>query len=819
MLIDERGLDVLDFGRIRERYAGQTHAPRSAAAAGVCEPSADFALVRRLVGETTEMRALIELGGFSMERIDDVDEAVETAARGVPLAPRDLRSIAEALAASAAAVRTVREAEAELPLLRARSAPYRALPLIVNRITDAIDERAAVLDRASPALGRIRRQMQQAQDDARDRASAITRSSRYSRAIQDAIVTMRNGRFVVPVKAEFSGEIPGIVHDTSSTGQTLFVEPLESLEANNRVRALRVQEEVEVARILAELSGLVGAEAAQVATDIDVYVQLDLAAARAAIAHRMLAVAPELVDDAVIRLTDARHPLLDERAVPQSIRLDDDVRILIVSGPNMGGKTVSLKLVGLALAMAGCGMHVPAESATIGQFKRVCTDIGDEQSIAQNASTFSAHLRRLAEIVDNADARTLILIDEIGSGTEPNAGAALAVAVLERFLESGARVIATTHATELKLFGADHPHVANASVRFDPDTYEPTYQLDVGSPGQSLAFALARRMRLDPKVVARAEAVLSTQERDYERALAEVAEERTRATREREEIGRERAHLRSLEDNARRRGETLERERRELAKRADTQLAETLRRFSAELERRAAEGGDRAGRAPRVTSGQADLLARTLDQMHRELGLEERPQRTREGEAPQTIAAGDRVHVTSWEQDGTVLEDLGDNVLVQIGAMRLTVPKGDVRLRAGSAGTGARVLRQAQDASRSGRGNAGGGTLRQAQGDNDALGQAHADQSALEAASTAQTQIDVRGKRFVEAEPLVERWIDDAIMLGHSPLRLIHGKGTGLLGRGLQQYLKAHPFVQNVRYGNADEGGGGVTIFELRSPT
>ncbi|HTD37325.1 MAG TPA: endonuclease MutS2 [Candidatus Limnocylindrales bacterium] len=791
-LIDERGLEVLDFQRIRERYAGQTHAPRSYARALACEPESAFVLVRRLVGETTEMRALIQDAGFSMQRIDDVDEAVATAARGVPLPARDLRAIADALAAAAAAVKAIREADTDLPLLRERCAAFRALPLIVNRVTDAIDERANVLDRASPALARIRRGMQQAQDDARERAAAIVRSSRYANAIQDAIVTVRDGRFVVPVKAEFSGQVQGIVHDTSSSGQTLFVEPLETLEANNRLRALRVQEEVEIARILAELSAMVQREAEQVAANVDVYVDLDLAAARAAIAHRMQAVAPELVDEAVIELVDGRHPLLDERAVPQSVRLDDEIRILIVSGPNMGGKTVALKLVGLAVAMAACGMHVPAAAATIGRFERVCTDIGDEQSIAQNASTFSAHLRRLAEIVAAANARTLILIDEIGSGTEPNSGAALAVAVLERFLESGARVLATTHATELKLFGADHPHVANASVRFDPETYEPTYQLDVGSPGQSLAFALARRMKLDPHVVARAEALLSTQERDYERALGEVAEERIRATREREQLDRERAHLRSLEDNARRRAESLERERRELAKKADAQLAETLRRFTAELERRAADRTERGTRAPRVTPGQADLLARTLDQMHRELGLEARPSRARDGDAQVPVAAGDRVHVASWDQDGTVLEDLGENALVQIGAMRMTVPKSDLVRRGGSSVT----LSSSKGERREGTGEA-----------------------ALEAASTAQTEIDVRGKRFFEAEPLVERWIDDAILLGHSPLRLIHGKGTGLLGKGLQQYLKAHPFVQNVRYGNADEGGGGVTVFELRSPT
>jgi len=784
-VIDERGLDVLDFQRIRERYAGQTHAPRSEARALACEPAADFALVRTLVVETTEMRVLAREGGFAMERIEDVDEAVANAALGVALSARELRDIADALAAGAAAARAVREAEG-VPTLRRRCEPFRARPALVTRITDAIDERARILDRASPALARIRRGMVQAQDDARDRAAAIVRSARYARAIQDAIVTMRDGRYVVPVKAEFQGEIQGIVHDTSSSGHTIFIEPLETLEANNRLRALQVQEQAEIARILAELSALAGREAAQIAVNVDVYVELDLAAARARVADRMDAVAPELVDDAVVALVDARHPLLDERAVPQSVRLDDETRVLIISGPNMGGKTVTLKLVGLAVTMAGCGLHVPAAAATIGRFTRVFTDIGDEQSIALNASTFSAHLRRLAEIVEAADDRSLILIDEIGSGTEPNAGAALAVAVLEHFLVRGARVVATTHATELKLFGADHPHVVNASVRFDPETYEPTYQLDVGSPGQSLAFALARRMRVDPAVVTRAEALLGTQERDYERALAEVTEERIRATREREQLDRERTHLRSLEDNARRRAEALERERRELAKKADARFAEALRGFTAELERRAAERTERGARPPKVTQGQADLLARTLDQMHRELGLEARPERPREGEAAQPIGAGDRVHVTSWDQDGTVLENLGESALVQIGAMRMTVEKRDLRRRGGP------TITRDKPAATS---------------------------PTLEAASTAQTQIDVRGKRFADAAPLVDSWIDDAFMLGHSPLRLIHGKGTGLLGRGLQEHLKAHPLVQGVRYGNADEGGGGVTVFELRSPS
>ena len=591
---------------------------------------------------------------------------------------------------------------------------------------------------------------------------------------------------MIPVKAEFAGEFPGIVHDTSATGATLFVEPLETLETNNRVRALRAQEEHEVARILAELSALTGAEATQIRTNVAIYVDLDLALARAAVADRMNAVAPVIVDAATIDVHDGRHPLLDDRAVPQSITLDDDVRITIISGPNMGGKTVALKMVGLFVAMAGCGMHVPAVTATIGRFTRIFTDIGDDQSIAQNTSTFSAHLGRLAEIVSQADARSLILIDEIGSGTEPNAGAALAVALLERFLEVGACALVTTHATELKLFGAEHAHVRNASVRFDPHTYAPTYQLDVGSPGQSLAFPLARAMHLDLRVIERAEALLSAQERDYERALAELALERTRTTKEREVLANERAQLRTLEDGARKRGEALERERRELAQRAEMQLAAALRGFSAELERRAADRGDRS-RVGRVTRGQSELLGKTIDEMRAGLGIS----RTvpvvadRSAPAPAPIAVGDRVRVISLDTEGVVVEDFGGDVMLQLGALRMTVPKSDL-LRSGAA-----APRRAERSDR------------------------ESGSAKLAAATGARTELDVRGKRFVEAEPVVEQWIDESMLAGASPLRLIHGKGTGLLGRGLQQYLRAHPHVKDVRFGTAEEGGSGVTVFEL----
>ena len=783
MLADQGSLDALDFARVRERVAEATHAARAFELAAALQPSTDASTIRRTIAETGEMRNLLRMQGFSLARTADVDGALDVAARGASIAAGELRAIADALAAGGAAVRVIREADGDMPALRERVAAFRALPNIVTRISEAIDERGTILDRASPALARTRRAIVRAQDDARERTAALTRSARYARAIQDAIVTVRDGRYVVPVKAEFAAEVPGIVHDTSASGQTLFVEPLETLETNNRVRALRAQEEHEIARILAELSALIALETPTIRIDVDVYVELDLALARAIVAERMNAVAPVLVDDATIDVHDGRHPLLDERAVPQSIRLDDDLRITIVSGPNMGGKTVAIKMVGLFVVMVACGLHVPAVSATVGRFTRIFTDIGDEQSIVQNTSTFSAHLRRLAEIVALADDRSLILIDEIGAGTEPNAGAALAVAVLERFVSAGARGIVTTHATELKLFGAENAHVRNASVRFDPQSYAPTYQLDIGSPGQSLAFALARRMDLDGAVVERAEALLTAQERDYERALAELADERTRTTTEREALARDRVQLRTLEDQARKRSEVLERERREIAQRAEVQLANALRTFTHELEARAVARGDRS--RARVTRGQSELLARTIDDVRAGLGIDVN-RAVLENVQPVPLAAGDRVRVLSLESEGTVVDVFDNDVMVQLGSLRMSVPRSDLRRRGGALPP-ARSERNAH-----------------------ALGGAR-----LAAATSARTEFDVRGKRFVEAEPLVDRWIDESTLAGATPLRLIHGKGTGLLGRGLQRYLREDPRVRDVRYGNADEGGSGVTVFEL----
>jgi len=785
MICDERTLEALDFAGVRERVVAATRTQRGRERASALEPAADFEAVRIAQAQTSATRELVAGADLHVMPAIDTAELTQAAALGRTLAPGDLRAVGDAIAAAAAARLAVRES-AELGAVVAGYTPLRDLQ---RAILDAIDERGVVLDRASPALARIRKSLVHAQNEARDRVSAILKSAKYAKAIQDSVVTIREGRFVVPVKAEFSGVLPGIVHDTSSSGQTLFVEPLATLEANNRVRTLRIEEEREVQRILEELSKRVGAESGAIEANVEMLAALDLLVAKARLAQSMDAVAPRLSDGPDVAILGGRHPLLGDRAVPQSLALDETTRLLVISGPNMGGKSVALKMIGLLVVMAYCGMQLPASDGTeIGRFEWVVADVGDEQSIAANASTFSAHLQRMREMLERAGGRTLVLIDEIGGGTEPTAGAALAVAMLERLLDLGARAIVTTHATELKLFAHATAGVANASVRFDPETFRPTFQLDIGAPGQSLAFPLAAALGIDHAIVDRAQRLLDARERDYESALAELSAQNAALQSQREDLDAERQLERRELERLQRDREAFDERRRTFAEKADERVQQALRDFVRELERREQErpGGGR-GRA-RVTPSQSALLSQTLEAIHRDLGIG--PEPAPEG-ASGTFVPGEKVRIESLRQSGVVAEDYDDTVLVAIGPMKTVVKKSDVR-RTHDAGTKPRA------GSERTRVPTGGATAQ------------------MDAATRTLGELDVRGKRFIEAEPLVERWIDEAVLAGNSPLRLIHGKGTGMLGRGLQEYLRGHTAVKSVRYGDENEGSSGVTIVELR---
>lgn len=781
VLADSRTFEALDFAAVRARVVELTRSQRGHERAAAMVPHDAFDRVQREQLRTEALRSLIVSSDLHVMPAVETAALTDAASVGQTLAGGDLRAVGDAIAAAAAAHRAVREH----PDLSDVAGAYTPLRELQRAIDEALDERGVVLDRASPALRKIRRSLSQAHADARERMHSILGAEKNAKAVQDRIVTLRNGRFVIPVKAELAANIPGIVHDTSSSGQTLFVEPLAALETNNRVRTLQIEEEREVARILAALSTDVGKNAAAIDSNVELLATIDLLAAKAQLAQRTGSIPPELGAEAELRIVAGRHPLLDERAVPQTLTIDERTRVLVISGPNMGGKTVALKMAGLYVLMAYCGMQLPSAGGTrIGRFTRVVADIGDEQSLVENASTFSAHVQRMREILTGADGRTLAIVDEIGGGTEPSAGAALARAMLERLLGSGARAIVSTHSMELKLFAHSTSGVANASVRFDPASFTPTFELDIGTPGQSLAFPLSARMGIDAAIIERATDLLERRERDYEAALAELAErsaelraEKDRLEGERRSVASELGFLHSARAD-------IETQRREFGALAEERLQHTLRNFVAELRRRAEESAvdSERRRKGKVTSAQTALLADTIAAMRRDLGIGAVDEASVE---EQTYSPGDRVRVVSMNQEAQVAQDYGDRLLIAIGAMKMLVAKNDVR----------RESRREAPRKRA----AGGAEAR------------------LTAAARTHEALDVRGKRYAEAEPLVEKWIDDALLAGNSPLRLIHGKGTGMLGRGLQEYLRAHPGVKSLRYGNEEEGSTGVTMIELRT--
>ena len=781
MLADDKTLATLDFFPLLERLERACASERGKKLAHELRPTAELALARVMQAQTGQMRDLIAGHSFSERSAIDTAQITGRAGRGSSLTGEDLRYVYAAQRNSNATVKLIRESGGEA--LREICMGHSTQSDLLTAIDKAIGEHGEMLDRASPALGRVRRALTQAQSDARERCQSIVRSSKFARMIGEPIVTVREGRYVIPIKVEFAGEFPGIVHDTSSSGQTVFIEPLSTLDSNNKLRGLRIEERYEIERILAELARMVGERTEAIERNVDILAQIDLVHAKATLAEGMNASPPEIVAEARIVIRSGRHPLLTGKAVPQSIELSPQQRIIIISGPNMGGKTVALKMVGLFVSLAYCGMHIPGAPPTIiGAIDRIFADVGDQQSIVENISTFAAHLRAMGEILDASNERALVLVDEIGGGTEPSAGAALATAMIERLLERRALVIVTTHATELKLFAHSAEGVINASVRFDPKTHAPTYELELGAPGQSLAFDLARAEHIDAPIVERAEALLSSGAQEYERALADLGQAREEAAAARRDLGQEAARARAAQEEARAAAIALETQRERFEASSGQRLDAALRQFRTELERRAAQSGARA----RPTAAQSELLSSVLDQLHRDLGITApspiHASAPKPGVASAGVELGKRVYVPALGVDADIIEDLGDNVLVAAGLMKTLVPKKAL----GPARGPERPRVRASDPDRS-------------------------------VPTGGRPSLDVRGKRFVEAEPLVESWIDEATLHGPSVLRLVHGKGTGVLGRSLQEALRAHPSVRSLRFGNADEGGSGVTILELRS--
>jgi DNA mismatch repair protein MutS2 len=793
---DASTLRALEFAAIVEQLVALTAFGPSRELAEATLPMADAVHVGLLQDQTDEAaRLLDEQAQATIGGARDVRAAIERARRGGRLTAAELLDLAETSRATGLfATRLATWQGRHLAEVRDELDPA---PGLREQIERSVDEAGQILDSASAELAAIRRRLRTAQDRVRERLNAMLRSADLAGVIGEAIVTVRAGRYVIPIRAEAKGRLKGIVHDQSSSGATLFIEPLTVVELNNTWTQATLDAEREEERILDELSREVEVRAEPLLASLQALARADLWMARARLGSQLDAVRPQVTDDAA-ELLSARHPLLGPGAVPIDLRIGErfGYRAMIVTGPNTGGKTVSLKTLGLLTLMHQAGLRVPAaDGARLPVFSRVMADIGDEQSIAQSLSTFSSHLRNVVRFVAAAGPGTLILLDEVGAGTDPTEGSVLAMAIVERLLTAGATVAATTHYAELKAFAQEHALVTNASVAFDVATLRPTYRLEIGLPGKSQAFAIAERLGLAREILDDARSRLAAEHVTMEETLTAIAEagearsaeleqarvEREAATAERElartGVGRARREAAELLGDARRAAD-------ELLARAEREVAEVRR----ELTRQRNLAGSGARGAPTAASAAFDELASRAAQARADTDLASPGDTTGDGASEDSLQA----RVGLWGRSrtlgsiGRIVEISGrtGRVTLETDGPRVVVPADDVEVVAEPiAGPAPR--------------------------------DAQADELRRRAASSISPRLDLRGERVEAAIEQLEAYLDQALLAGLDEAVIVHGAGTGALRRAIREYLAEHSRVRGTRPGRREEGGDGATVAEL----
>jgi DNA mismatch repair protein MutS2 len=789
--MDARSQALLEFPLVRERLAAATSFPPSQWLAEALQPSSDPLIVARQLDETDQARALLsERPGVGVGGAHDITPWVERAARGGRLEPEQFLGIAETLDAATRLATSL--ADERRPLLRDLGRELHPLPAVRSTLARSFDPVGELLDTASPRLGGLRAAVRVAYDRLRRRLDALV-GAELGGALQDPIVTLRNGRYVVPVKAEARSRVKGIVHDASGSGQTLFIEPLVAVELGNAWREAQAAEQEEVARILDELSALIAVNAAALRETLDALARFDLWAAKASLAADMDATRAETADRPEVVLLSARHPGLIGRVVPIDIRIGDGYTALVVTGPNTGGKTVTLRTLGLLSLMHQAGLHVPAEAGSkLPVWRDVFADIGDEQSVAQSLSTFSGHLRRITTIVSEAGPDTLVLLDELGAGTDPTEGSALAQALLDHFIRAGAIVAATTHYAELKAYAHTTAGARNAAVEFDLDTLSPTYRLTIGLPGGSQAFAIAERLGLPEAIVADARSRLTEAQRSFEATLAAIRETEGETSEALE-------RARSAEQRASEALSTAQEERRRARRERDEQVRaarDEAERIVAELREELAATRKMLERET-VTAASLDAAMSRAEMLAARLPSAETPadEPLRETAAPRTWKVGDRARSGSggWEGRIAALEKGGRRATLEAGGLRVTVEVDDLQPALGVPTS------------------VGGGTGR----GGGAAAASNAATLRLERARTVASSLDLRGARVEEALETLDRYLDDAGVAGLGSATIIHGLGTGALRDAVRTAAASHPLVRSVRPGERGEGGDGATVVTL----
>ncbi len=794
--MDSKYLQILEFPKILDRVAKHTSFSAGRELVLNLQPSSDIEEVRRRQRETSEARRFLDLkASVALGGARDLRPLVKKAEIAATLTPAELLDIRATLVAARALRRSILRSKAQFPLLAERARNIEGCPELVAEIARCINDRGEVVDGASPDLGRIRQELKLVHDRLLSKLERIISSPANSHFLQEALITQRDGRYVIPLKADFKGRIPGIIHDTSASGLTLFIEPLSTVELNNRWRELQLEERREVGRILKRLTAQVAEDGEAIRQTVEALAELDLAFAKARYSEEIRGVEPKLVPfrkqptsnqlpassfqqpAPSIRLINARHPLLpDDEVVPINVHIGGDFFILVITGPNTGGKTVSLKTVGLLALMAQSGLHIPAdEGSTLSVFSGIYADIGEEQSIEQSLSTFSSHMTNIVNILKEADEESLVLLDELGAGTDPAEGSALARAILDYLRRRHITTFVATHYPELKVYAHVTPGVQNACVEFDLETLAPTFKLSIGLPGQSNALAIATRLGLSPEVVEEARAWLSSTDLEVESFLTDIkrAREEAMAANEAAQAAQREAEEKAKEFQERLR--EIEAERREILNQARQEAQLELERVREELRRLRAQ--------LEIAPLAKEQLAQATEEVEAlKAEVEPLPQPPPVG--IEELQIGDVVWVRSLQRQGAVIELLGDEVEVRIGNLRARVPLADLELREKGQKEGAPE---------------GGYTV------------------SLARHPAPGPELNIRGWRAEDALSRLDRYLNEAYLAGLPKVRIIHGKGTGVLRKLVRGELSKHPLVASYRPGDHHEGGEGVTVATLIS--
>lgn len=784
--MEKRVLKTLEYDKILAMLKERASCCVSRELVDTMEPSGDFDTVERELKLTAEAETLFYKTGRSpVDDFPDMRHCLERMHAALFLSTGELLGIASCLKAARIAkdilAKEVGE-ESYLYNLAGLLITHRSVEEEINRCIINEDE---IFDGASPALARIRRAMRLANEKVREKLNSMIRSTAYQKYLQEPIITIRNGRFVIPVKQEYRQQVPGLIHDQSSSGATLFIEPSAVVELGNEYKKLLAEEADEIERILTELTAMLAPYADEIREDLNIMGQIDLVFAKAKLSRELNAVMPRLNRNNYVRIVRGRHPLIPaDRVVPIDIWIGRDYRSLIITGPNTGGKTVTLKIVGLFALMVQSGIFVPAnEGSEFPVFEHIYADIGDEQSIEQSLSTFSSHMKNIVGILDKADENSLVLLDELGAGTDPIEGAALAMSILEELNDRHCICVSTTHYSEIKAFAMTHEGMENASMEFDIDRLCPTYRLYIGIPGKSNAFEISSRLGLPNSIIDKAKGFLKGEDVRFEDIISSAQSQHRIAEEERKMAEEARAELEKLRADAERERKKLDEDRNRLQAKAKEDAKRIVADTKREMEKliveiRSIKDIDRSA-ADRAIQAARDTLRATETAVNEKEAIKKEDNT----KPPKTVRAGDTVNIVTLDQKATVLSapDSKGEVMVQAGVMKLNVKLKDIRL----------IEEKKAAAPTSGKVGLGAGK-----------------QVGLE--------LDVRGMLVDEANIIVDRYLDDAYNAGLSEVNIIHGKGTGALRAGVQAFLKRHPLVKGYRMGSYGEGDAGVTVVTLK---